>query len=206
MHNIIEEVKKIKELQKQIGKELFANESKYKNELEILILGYYANLLKLSEMDYPVYFEKRDNNDPPDFDIFDSKEKLVNRIEVTECLKPKRRRHQEYKNKEHQRKWEYDPENLVSLLNRLNNKFLSKYSNTDLVIYLDINIFNLSSAGFWHSLIEYYLEKWVSEDKLDWTMCSFENVYVVDSNGERLLIIYPIFLLIYTPDSIEKTF
>lgn len=205
MLKIIKEVKRIKELQKQIGKDLFVNESKYKNELEILILGYYANLLKLSELTYPIYFEKRNNNNPPDFNIHDSNKNFIKYIEVTECLKPKRRRQQEYRNKEIQGKWEYNPENLISLLDRLNNKFLSKYTNTDLIIYLDINIFHLSSVGFWHSLLQHYLDKWVSEDKLDWKMCSYESVFVVDSNGERLLKIFPEFILIYTPDSIEKT-
>ena len=206
MQKITEELKRIKDLQSQIGYDFFIYESKYKEEMEMLIVGYHSNLLKLSGLPYPIYVEKRNNQNPPDFNTYDIEGKLLNLIEVTECLKPNRKRHQEYKNNESRGKFEYNHDNLESLLNRLNKKFLSQYSNTDLVIYININIHDISSLGFWHRIILNIVQTWISEGKLDINKCSFDNVFVIDSNGKRLLKIFPEFDLIYTPESIEWNF
>ncbi len=109
-------------------------------------------------------------------------------------------------NNESREEFEYNHDNLESLLDRLNKKFLSQYLNTDLVIYININIHDISSLGFWHRIILNIVQTWISEEKLDLNKCSFDNVFVIDSNGKRLLKIFPEFDLIYTPKSIEWSF
>jgi len=169
---ISDESKRIKHLQNDIDIDIFRFESKYKNELEILILSYYADLLQRSDLPYPVYFEKRNNQDPPDFNIYDSNRSFMKLVEVTESMKPNRRRQKEYWANNVSIKNEYNKSNLDSLLNILKKKILAQYSNTDLIIWINIDILDLASCGVWHRIIINSIKTWINERKLNFDNCT----------------------------------
>jgi hypothetical protein len=203
---ITDEVKRINKLQKRINFDIFKYEGKHKNDLEILILGYYTNLLKLANLPYPVYFEKRNNQDPPDFNIYDSDRSFLKLVEVTESMKPDRRRQKEYWDNNVSIKNEYNISNLDSLLSILKKKILAQYSNTDLIIWNNINIHDISQNGPWHWIIFNRIKHWICNTIIDLEKCQFENVFVIDSNAKRLLKLFPKFELVYTVDDRERIY
>ena len=86
------------------------------------------------------------------------------------------------------------------------DKLLSKFYNTDLLIYLNISIFDISNLGSWHWILYNSIKNWVEENKLDFDICNYNNIFILDSNGSRLFKIYPIYELIYTHDDKERIY
>jgi hypothetical protein len=67
---------------------------KYKDDLEWLVLGYVARILKINKLPYPTYAVKQES---PDFITYDNHNCLFAPIEITEILHPDRKRTDEYR-------------------------------------------------------------------------------------------------------------
>ncbi|MDP8269549.1 MAG: hypothetical protein P9L97_12565 [Candidatus Tenebribacter davisii] len=198
-------MKRVQELIKSIKGEIYLNQQ-FKEDLEWWVLGRFCSSLDNANRNTPVYAIKRKNTNPPDFELFNQNKDGIGLIEVTEVLKPERKRSDEYKNNTNNKKYKADKKNLNSLLLRINDKLLSKFYNTDLLIYLNISIFDISNLGSWHWILYNSIKNWVEENKLDFDICNYNNIFILDSNGSRLFKIYPIYELIYTHDDKERIY
>jgi len=196
-------LERVIKLIKSINGQIYFNQ-KYKTDLEWWILGKFCKALKKSQKQYPIYAKKRDT---PDFETYDANRNLVCYYEVTEVLIPGRKRTDEYRSGSVYHK-NYNPEkrNLNSLLERLDKKLICCYTKTNLLIYLNISELDISTLGVWHGVIFKTLKIWLKEDKLSFENCRFNNIYILDSNGERIFRIYPDFNLIYTFDNRERIY
>ena len=156
---------------------------------------------------YPTYANKRKNTDPPDFELYNENREQIGLIEVTETLLPGRRRSYEYKNNLiSNRDFKANKKNLDSLLDRIKDKLRSQFVDTDLLIHLNISIYNISDLGAWHWILFNTIKNWLKEDKFNFEKCNYNKIYILDSKGSRLFKIYPTYELIYTHDDRERIY
>lgn len=206
MKNISNELNRVQKLIRDINGDIYLNQ-KYKEDLEWWVLGRFCKSLEKAGNKYPTYAIKRKNTNPPDFELYNINGEINNLIEVTETLIPGRRRSYEYReNFVNAEGLKADKKNLDSLLQRINDKLHSKFVNTDLLIHLNISIFKISNLGAWHWIIYNSIKKWINEDNLNFDICNYNNVFILDSNGSRLFKVYPIYDLIYTHDNKERIY
>lgn len=189
---------------------------KYKDDLEWLVLGYTARMLKINKLPYPTYAVKQES---PDFITYDRHNCLFAPIEITEILHPDRRRTEEYRQekietekfnklskKEQQRiientKGELQESDLRGKWHELfietfKKKFSRAYCpNTWLLIYFNISQGHLSPhGGWWYLGMEWLANEFFFSDKPEYKHLKFpqfERIYVVKSDGNELVQIFP---------------
>ena len=174
----------------------FVISQKYKDEREWWILGHLIKLLKESNNPYPVYAKKTKPNDP-DFITFDFKKKQFKPIEILEVLTPNRKRGKEYLESEKITEPYIEEIKKVknpwsSFVKKLNDKFLKIYQKDCwLIVYHNMNYGEISNYGFWHNTLLANVEEWRKKNFVNFSMCPYEKIYVLNSNVKAMVCIYP---------------
>ena len=198
------ELRRVTQFNKENFGEIYLSQ-KYKSDTEWWVLGKFCYCLENAQKMYPIFAHKRKNTNPPDFETFDNNNIPFGYFEITEVMKPGRKRSDEYKNNTiyNSKAFEYDIKNINELLICLNKKLKCQYTKTDLIVRINVNINDFSKYGAWHWVVNNSIKKWIQDDKLNFDVCSFNNIYILDSNGERLFQIFPFCELIHTPEDVE---
>lgn len=215
MENIYNKFIKVYKWNNKHHGEIFLDR-KYKDDLEWLLLGYFARMLKINKLPYPTYAVKRET---PDFITYDHHNCLFAPIEITEILHPDRRRTEEYRQEKIQTekfkklskkeqhgiienaKGELQEPDLRGkwhglFIETFKKKFNRAYSpNTWLLIYLNISQGHLSPhGGWWYLGMEWLANEFFFSDKPEYKHLKFppfKGIYVIKSDGNELVQIYP---------------
>ncbi|MCZ7616564.1 MAG: hypothetical protein M5T52_24135 [Ignavibacteriaceae bacterium] len=115
-------------------------------------MGRFLKIVNKTKSRFPGFGLDIEKNGEPDFYISKNGKTLFKKIEITEVLKPGRKRSLEYKNKSRDAN---EVSNIWSSFHeRLNEKFKRDFGDDCwLIIYHNIRYTDITSVGFWHNMM-----------------------------------------------------
>ncbi|MFO7447300.1 MAG: hypothetical protein R6W90_13100 [Ignavibacteriaceae bacterium] len=192
---IEDEYLRVKKISKKKG-QTFLGSSTHKDDREIFILGAFSELLSQGKQIVPKYFEKVKPPEP-DFHIFTSDKNFYKHIEIVENLHWGRKRGIEHRLPLDRNKY-LDDSNRCNIrvwynfIKNINQKFTKHYGkNSWLVIYHNINIYHISSVGFWINIIFNMKDEFVRRRLINFSNSTYEKIFVINAGLTELLTIYP---------------
>jgi len=187
---ISEEYKRVKNLFVAIPYgQIFINR-KHKKDLEWWVSGKMRIIVNKTKSRFPRYALDIEKNGEPDFYISKNGETIFKKIEITEVLKPGRKRSDEYKGKN---VIENNMLNIWSSFHeRLKEKFKRNFGKDCwLIIYHNIRYADITSNGVWHDTLLANMEK------IDFSKTKYEKIFVINAEGKAAVSIYPIKYVVY---------
>lgn len=163
---------------------------KYKKDLEWWILAKMRSIVNKTKSRFPRYALDIEKNGEPDYYISKNGKTIFKKIEITEVLKPGRKRSDEYKGKN---EIENNKLNIWSSFHeRLEEKFKKDFGkNCWLIIYHNIRYTDITSIGVWHNTLLANLEN------IDFSKSKYEKIFVINAEGKAAVSIYPIRYIVY---------
>lgn len=196
---ISDELKKVETFSKNLPYgSLFINK-KYKKNLEWWVLGKMQRIVNKTKSRFPCYALDVEKNGEADFYISKNGKTIFKSIEITEVLKPGRKRSDEYKGKNVAEK------NILniwsSFYQRLEAKFKRNFGKDCwLIIYHNIRYAEITSNGSWHDTLLANMEN------IDFSSSKYEKIFVINSDGKAAVSIYPIRYVVYPELTDKSTF
>lgn len=162
----------------------------YKKDLEWWILGKMRSIVNKTKSRFPRYALDIEKNGEPDFYISKNGKTLFKKIEITEVLKPRRKRSDEYKGKN---AIENNTSNIWSSFHeRIAEKSKKDYGkNCWLIIYHNIRYTDITSNGVLHDTLLANMEK------INFSKVKYEKIFVMNAEGKASVSIYPIRYVVY---------
>lgn len=162
----------------------------FKKDLEWWILGRFQKIVNKTKSRFPKFGIDIEKNGEPDFYISKNGKTIFKKIEITEVLKPGRKRSYEYKNDKREK---INAINIWSSFHeRLSSKFNKNFGRDCwLIIYHNIRYSEITPYGVWHNTLLANMENF------DFSSCRYEKIFVIDSSGKAAVSIYPIRYIIF---------
>lgn len=199
MKLILDELDRVKALANESDAEFFGNS--YKRDREWWVLGHAASILMRHFPIPPIFGEA---TEPPnaDFKIFSANREFLANIEITEAFEDERRRHAEMKERLSSqslkaRKISVIKDPFISFRRVLSEKFEKNYgSKSWLILYFSIMRMEMpgNPDDSWEKLVFDEIHSWTdSELTPELTLSPFDQIFVLDGGGEKLVSIFPSF-------------
>lgn len=162
----------------------------YKKDLEWWILGRMRVIVNKTRARFPRFAVAIEENGEPDFYISKNGKTKFKKIEVTEVLKPGRKRSDEYKGKKTDKN---NKQNIWATFHeRLEEKFKKDFGkNVWLIIYHNIRYVEITPDGVWHNTILAKMKN------VDFSKSKYEKIFVINSGGKAAVSIYPVRYIVY---------
>jgi hypothetical protein len=198
MKRIADERARIDGYRFSIGPSDFFNDRQYQPDWEWLILSYLAGILETTGRPAPVFGEKLLPPEP-DFQTCSASGAPFRRIEVTEVMRPDRRRNQEHSDRAKSQQLLYDapdphPTPWSSFHEVLRSKLDKPYAlGTWLLIYHNMPSSEFEDFALWDERVLNTLRTWTTDSTstCDITRSCYDSIYVVDAGGKGAVRLHP---------------
>jgi len=195
MKRIKEELNRVRNLVQSIGDEIFIRSNDFRDDREWWVLGETVGILEEKGLDYPSLAIKTKPTEP-DFITFIDNHERFKPIEITEVLRPGRKRGDEYKAKISTESVKPNEDPWSSFRTVLNDKFQKKYDEDCwLIVYHNVLYFkDITAYGYWHNTILANAELWNETNNggsCNLHQCPYEKILVLNSSANSLVSIFP---------------
>lgn len=196
MREIRTELRRIEREFPAPGATHFLTERSHRVDREWWVLGKAVSILEIVGEVYPTHAVPTDPPNP-DFMTFQAAGAPFHPIEITEVLRPGRKRTQEYRDPYHGYGMsivEPHPTPWISFQRKLREKYLKQYGRDCwLIVYHNMGYSDISHVGEWHRTLVYEANKWASDPAVPWnpSRSPYGRILIMDAKASAMVELFP---------------